>query len=324
MQPPSLPEHRPSSNTEPLAQRTWVVVAALVLFFPAGLVLAWRRPGWTQKTKLAITSVVALVAILVAAMGPATPTPHPKPAPSHSAEAMSAPSPEVIPAPTPTPTLESPTPEPVDPIPVEYVTIARVIDGDTAEVASPDGSTTRVRFIGVDSPESTTRIEPFGKEASAYMKNLLPVGKGVYLERDVEELDRYGRLLAYVWLSKPVDDTDVSFARTRMVNALLLVKGWAQVSTFPPNVKYVDHFKTFQTESRSAELGMWAPQAPAPKPESSGGGGGNCDPSYPDVCIPSPPPDLDCGDISYRNFRVVGDDPHGFDGNDNDGRGCES
>ena len=49
----------------------------------------------------------------------------------------------------------------------------------------------------------------------------------------------------------------------------------------------------------------------------------NCDPSYPDVCIPPYPPDLNCGDIGYSNFRVVGNDPHGFD-RDNDGIGCES
>lgn len=48
----------------------------------------------------------------------------------------------------------------------------------------------------------------------------------------------------------------------------------------------------------------------------------NCSPSYPDVCIPPPPPDLDCGDISHRNFRVLQPDPHRFDG-DRDGIGCE-
>ena len=48
-----------------------------------------------------------------------------------------------------------------------------------------------------------------------------------------------------------------------------------------------------------------------------------CDSSYPDVCIPQYPPDLDCGEIGYSNFRVVGSDPHGFD-RDNDGIGCES
>jgi hypothetical protein len=50
--------------------------------------------------------------------------------------------------------------------------------------------------------------------------------------------------------------------------------------------------------------------------------GNNCDPSYPDVCIHPPPPRLVCADIEYRNFRVIGDDPHFFDG-DSDGIGCE-
>lgn len=59
-----------------------------------------------------------------------------------------------------------------------------------------------------------------------------------------------------------------------------------------------------------------APEEPAP--------GGECDPSYPDICVPSPPPDLDCGDIpEYHDFRVRQPDPHGFDGRDNDGIGCE-
>ena len=49
----------------------------------------------------------------------------------------------------------------------------------------------------------------------------------------------------------------------------------------------------------------------------------NCGPSYPDVCIDPYPPDLDCGEISYKNFRVSGSDLHGFDG-DKDGIGCES
>ncbi len=48
-----------------------------------------------------------------------------------------------------------------------------------------------------------------------------------------------------------------------------------------------------------------------------------CDESYPDVCIAPYPPDLDCGEIGYSNFKVVGSDPHGFDG-DKDGIGCES
>lgn len=70
-----------------------------------------------------------------------------------------------------------------------------------------------------------------------------------------------------------------------------------------------------------------APQQPTSAPPAptatSAPSGGNCDPAYPDVCIPSPPPDLDCGDIPYRRFRVLPPDPHNFDG-DNNGIGCES
>ncbi|WP_350339653.1 HNH endonuclease family protein [Actinotalea lenta] len=60
-----------------------------------------------------------------------------------------------------------------------------------------------------------------------------------------------------------------------------------------------------------------APPAPAPEPAPA------CDPSYPDVCIPPYPPDLNCKDVPYKRFKVVGSDPHGFD-RDHDGIGCES
>lgn len=50
---------------------------------------------------------------------------------------------------------------------------------------------------------------------------------------------------------------------------------------------------------------------------------GNCDPSYPEVCIASPPPDLDCDEVPYNNIQVIGSDPHGFD-REGDGIGCES
>ncbi len=56
---------------------------------------------------------------------------------------------------------------------------------------------------------------------------------------------------------------------------------------------------------------------------TGGGGPGNCDASYPDVCISSPPPDLDCGEIRFVNFKVLSTDPHGFD-RDRDGIGCDN
>ena len=60
---------------------------------------------------------------------------------------------------------------------------------------------------------------------------------------------------------------------------------------------------------------------PAPTPTATRDSR-RCDPSYPTVCIPPPPPDLDCKDIPYRRFRVLPPDPHGFDA-DHDGIGCE-
>jgi hypothetical protein len=66
-----------------------------------------------------------------------------------------------------------------------------------------------------------------------------------------------------------------------------------------------------------------ATATPAPTPRPTATRGSSCDPSYPTVCIPPPPPDLDCGEITYRSFKVLQPDPHRFDG-DKDGVGCES
>lgn len=65
------------------------------------------------------------------------------------------------------------------------------------------------------------------------------------------------------------------------------------------------------------------PEAPPEQPtETQEAPGGDCDPSYPDACIPSPPPELNCPDVDQQGFAVKGDDPHGFDA-DGDGVGCE-
>lgn len=65
------------------------------------------------------------------------------------------------------------------------------------------------------------------------------------------------------------------------------------------------------------------PTPPTAPPPTTSPPRKGCDPSYPTVCIPPRPPDLDCPDIPYTDFAVVGDDPHGFD-RDNDGIGCET
>jgi micrococcal nuclease len=194
-------------------------------------------------------------------------------------------------------------------------TVESVTDGDTIRVA--DG--VRVRLIGIDTPETVdprTSVQCFGPEASARMKATLPTGTLVRLVYDVERLDRYGRTLAYVYRASDGD----------FVNAAMVRDGYASAYTEPPNVAHADEFVALQREARDANRGLWgacpvgAPAPAAPPPPASTG---NCDPSYPDVCIPPAPPDLDCGDVAYRRFRVVGSDPHRFDA-DHDGVGCES
>jgi micrococcal nuclease len=135
--------------------------------------------------------------------------------------------------------------------------VARVVDGDTIHVTMPDGTDETIRFIGVNTPESTTRHEPFGKEASDYAKRRLPEGLTVWLEVDVDLRDKYGRMLAYVWLERPTSIT-ADEIRAKMFNAQLLIEGYAQLMTIPPDVRYVDDFTPLQAEARKANKGLWA------------------------------------------------------------------
>ena len=132
--------------------------------------------------------------------------------------------------------------------------VVRIVDGDTI-VARFNGKEEKVRFIGVNTPESTTRHEPYGKEASAYTKKELK-NKKIYLEKDVGERDKYGRILAYIWLEKPASFAEKEI-RAGMFNARLVAEGYAQVMTVPPNVKYADLFVRLQREAREANKGLW-------------------------------------------------------------------
>ena len=120
----------------------------------------------------------------------------------------------------------------------EVVTVERVVDGDTIEVSPTVEDVSEVRLIGVDTPETYGGTEPFGEQASQFTKDRLS-GQRVALELDAEKIDLYGRLLAYVWLP---DDA--------MFNTVLVREGYAQVATFPPNVKYTDRFLAAQREAR--------------------------------------------------------------------------
>jgi micrococcal nuclease len=139
---------------------------------------------------------------------------------------------------------------------VEEVSVIRVVDGDTIHVRMPDGADETIRFVGVNTPESTTRHEPYGNEASAYTKAKLPVGLTVWLELDTRERDKYGRLLAYVWLERPSSRSPAE-VRGKMFNARLLIEGYAQLMTIPPDVRYVDLFTPLQAQAREASRGLW-------------------------------------------------------------------
>ncbi len=121
--------------------------------------------------------------------------------------------------------------------------VERAIDGDTIVLTNGE----RVRYIGIDTPETKhpkKPVEYFGKEASEANQKLVE-GKTVRLEFDVQKRDRYDRLLAYIY----VDDI--------FVNAWLVENGYAQVATFPPNVKYQELFVKLQREARENKRGLW-------------------------------------------------------------------
>ncbi len=215
------------------------------------------------------------------------------------------------------PATPTPRPAPTQPALPErsQARVVQVIDGDTIEVGV-DGRTYRVRYIGVDAPEPGAPNQLLGwmGRAASEANRAMVEGKTVYLEKDVSETDRYGRLLRYVFVGE------------LFVNAELVRLGYAQVATYPPDVKYQSLFLSMQQEARNAGRGLWG-TVPTTTPTAvvrtySEPRTGNCDPSYPTVCIPPPPPDLDCADIPYRRFTVLPPDPHRFDG-DHDGLGCE-
>ena len=136
--------------------------------------------------------------------------------------------------------------------------IVRAVDGDTA-VVKIDGQEKRVRFLGVDTPETVHPNKPvqfYGKEASNFTKENLN-GRRVWLEYDSNPQDRYGRHLAYIWLNNPRTINE-STMRENMFNAKLLLGGYAKVMIIRPNKRYESEFKKFQEEARNKKLGVWS------------------------------------------------------------------
>jgi micrococcal nuclease len=125
--------------------------------------------------------------------------------------------------------------------------VVRVVDGDTIRVRLDGGRTERVRYIGIDTPESVkpgTPVQCFAKKASHFNASLVS-GRQVMLKTDAEERDRYGRLLAYV------------YADGRFVNRELVARGYARTLTIPPNVAHADEFAQLARRAREAGVGLW-------------------------------------------------------------------
>ncbi len=128
---------------------------------------------------------------------------------------------------------------------LQKVKVSRVIDGDTIELESGQ----KVRYIGIDTPETVDhRRDPqcFCQEASLQNKKLVE-GKDIYLEKDISQTDKYGRLLRYIYL----EENEIS------INEQLIKEGYAVASSYPPDIKYQEKLKTAEQEARDNQKGLW-------------------------------------------------------------------
>jgi len=265
-----------------------------------------------------IASLVPLLLLIACTLAtptapPATRLPSPSPTATSVSRSLPTPTPGAVPTAPPAAVAGSP-------VTGERATVRTVIDGDTLTVVTARGEAV-VRLIGIDAPERGTdgrATECFYEEATQLLAELTPPGSLVLLERDVSDTDRYGRLLRYVWVER--------HGQWVLVNEELVTRGAAVAREYPPDTRYADRLAAAQQRARTSGAGLWgnctAPLA-TPTPTLAPARQTGCDPSYPDICVPPPPPDLDCRDIPYRRFRVLPPDPHRFD-SDRDGIGCES
>jgi micrococcal nuclease len=132
--------------------------------------------------------------------------------------------------------------EPPGPEGASGARVTRHTDGDTVWLSGIG----KVRLIGVDTPEVFGGRECFGRRASAFTARVLRLGRPVRYRLGVEERDRYGRALAYVWLEDG-----------RMFNELLVERGYAQPLTIPPNDEFAARFLAAARRARERRLGLW-------------------------------------------------------------------
>ncbi|MGD7043801.1 thermonuclease family protein [Jeotgalibacillus proteolyticus] len=126
--------------------------------------------------------------------------------------------------------------------------VINIVDGDTIDVRLSNGAEERIRLLLIDTPETKhprLGVQPFGVEAADYTKEAL-LGKTVKLEKDISDRDRYGRVLAYIWIDN------------NLFNEELIRQGLARVAVYPPDLKYEDQFKRVQSVAREEARGIWS------------------------------------------------------------------
>jgi len=129
-------------------------------------------------------------------------------------------------------------------------TVVRAVDGDTILV-SAEGKVWDVRLLGIDTPETVDPRKPvqcYGPEASHFTKSLV-TGRRVVLRYDQEHHDRYGRVLAYVYLAS---------GRDRFVNARLVRLGYARTFPFAPNTEHAAELAGLERQAALAGRGLWS------------------------------------------------------------------
>lgn len=178
--------------------------------------------------------------------------------------------------------------------------VDKIIDGDTIQINEKT-----IRFALASAAELETSN---GIKAREHIEDICPVGSIALVDEDDEQTQKsHGRIVAKITcngiiLNEDILESDLGTISTTFCSTSEFSKeSWAQ--------KYGCSAKTMESKSLISKDNMESVSS-------------QCDPSYPDVCIPPYPPDLDCDEISYKNFRVVGADSHGFDRDEN-GIGCE-
>ncbi|MCY4615411.1 MAG: thermonuclease family protein [Chloroflexi bacterium] len=178
--------------------------------------------------------------------------------------------------------------------------VTRVVDGDTIEVRMPDGELERVRLLLVDTPEVFGGVECYGREASGFVRMLLPAGTLVRLERDDTNRDSFGRLLRYLYLP------DGS-----MLNERLIEGGYAEYNAYDgDNVRYATRIEAAEGRARAAGVGLWgvchpeATSTPSPTPTATPEAASTPWPrATPEAAYTGPQPARTCGEFGWRVDR---------------------